>query len=148
MIQPAIQGTLHVLRACTKAQTVKRVILTSSAAAVSVNKLTDTDLVMDEECWTDVESLYSEKPPTWVMHVLVESVSIALPSIVYNFEHLQGYLVSKTLAEKAAWKFAEENQMDLVSVIPSLMAGPSLTPIVPSSICLAMSLLTGSLQIT
>ncbi|KAF9597275.1 hypothetical protein IFM89_016416 [Coptis chinensis] len=88
------------------------------AAAVSINKLNSTNLVMDEECWTDVEYLYSAKPPTW------------------------GYAASKTLAEKTAWKYAEENKIDLITVIPSLMAGPSITPNVPSSICLAMSLIT------
>ncbi|KAF9588285.1 hypothetical protein IFM89_008702 [Coptis chinensis] len=120
MIKPAIQGTLDILKACTKAQTVKRVVVTSSAAAVSINKLNSTNLVMDEECWTDVEYLYSEKPPTW------------------------GYAASKTLAEKTAWKYAKENKIELITVIPSLMAGPSITPNVPSSICLAMSLITGN----
>ncbi|PIA58452.1 hypothetical protein AQUCO_00500408v1 [Aquilegia coerulea] len=98
MIKPAIQGTLDVLKSCANAKTVKRVIMTSSAAAVSINKLKSTDM---------------------------------------------GYPVSKTLAEKAAWEFAKENQIDLITVTPSLMAGPSLTPNVPSSVCLAMSLLTG-----
>lgn len=56
---------------------------------------------------------------------------------------LQGYPVSKTLAEKAAWKFAEENKLDLITVIPVLMAGRSLTKDVPSSTSLAMALLTG-----
>ncbi|PIA58453.1 hypothetical protein AQUCO_00500408v1 [Aquilegia coerulea] len=119
MIKPAIQGTLDVLKSCANAKTVKRVIMTSSAAAVSINKLKSTDMVINEECWTDVDFLYAEKPPTW------------------------GYPVSKTLAEKAAWEFAKENQIDLITVTPSLMAGPSLTPNVPSSVCLAMSLLTG-----
>ncbi|OVA13166.1 NAD-dependent epimerase/dehydratase [Macleaya cordata] len=120
MINPAINGTLDVLKACMKAKTVKRVVLTSSAAAVSINNLNGTGLVMDEGCWTDVEFLASAKPPTW------------------------GYPVSKTLAEKAAWKFAEENKIDLITVIPSLMLGPSLTLAVPSSIFLGMSLLTGN----
>ncbi|KAG5246847.1 Leucoanthocyanidin reductase family protein [Salix suchowensis] len=97
MIKPAIQGVHNVLRACAKAKTVKRVILTSSAAAVSINKLNGTGLIMDEKNWTD------------------------------------GYPASKTLAEKAAWKFAEENNIDLITVIPSLMTGPSLTQDVPSS---------------
>ncbi|KAJ6367596.1 hypothetical protein OIU78_000209 [Salix suchowensis] len=110
MIKPAIQGVHNVLRACAKAKTVKRVILTSSAAAVSINKLNGTGLIMDEKNWTDVEFLTSEKPPTW------------------------GYPASKTLAEKAAWKFAEENNIDLITVIPSLMTGPSLTQDVPSSV--------------
>ncbi|KAG5516601.1 hypothetical protein RHGRI_037355 [Rhododendron griersonianum] len=120
MIKPAIQGVLNVLKACAKAGTVKRVILTSSAAAVSINQLNGTGIVVDESHWTDVEFLSSAKPPTW------------------------GYPVSKTLAEKTAWKFAEENNIDLVTVIPSLMAGPSPTIDVPSSIGLAMSLITGT----
>jgi nucleoside-diphosphate-sugar epimerase len=59
------------------------------------------------------------------------------------FLNFQGYPASKTLAEKAAWKFAEENNIDLITVIPTLMAGASLTPDVPSSVGLAMSLITG-----
>ncbi|KAG8494426.1 hypothetical protein CXB51_011886 [Gossypium anomalum] len=120
MIKPATQGVVNVLKACAKAKTVKRVVLTSSAAAVSINTLNGTDLVMTEKDWTDIEFLSSAKPPTW------------------------GYPASKTLAEKAAWKFAEENNIDLITVIPSLMTGPSLTPMVPSSIGLATSLISGN----
>jgi len=120
MIKPAIQGALNVLKACAKAGTVKRVVLTSSAAAVTINQLKGTGLVMDEANWTDTEFLTSAKPPTW------------------------GYPLSKTLAEKAAWEFAKENNIDLVTVIPTLMAGPSLTPDIPSSAGLAMSLITGN----
>ena len=67
MIKPAIQGVLNVLKACVKAKTVKRVVLTSSAAAVSINKLHGKGLVVDEGNWTDVEFLVTEKPPTWVI---------------------------------------------------------------------------------
>ena len=66
MIKPAIQGVLNVLKACAKAKTVKRVVLTSSAAAVSINSLNGTGLVMTEKDWTDIEFLSSAKPPTWV----------------------------------------------------------------------------------
>ncbi|CAN1222182.1 Anthocyanidin reductase ((2S)-flavan-3-ol-forming) [Linum grandiflorum] len=117
MIKPAIQGVENVLKACAKAKTVKRVVLTSSAAALTINNVKETGLVMDETHWTDVQFLTSE--------------------------FVQGYAVSKTLAEKAAWKFAEENNIDLVTVIPSLVAGPPLTADIPSSINLALSLLTG-----
>ena len=51
--------------------------------------------------------------------------------------------VSKTLAEKGAWKFTEENKQDIITVIPVLMAGRSLTKDVPSSTSLAMALLIG-----
>ncbi|XP_061336391.1 anthocyanidin reductase ((2S)-flavan-3-ol-forming) [Gastrolobium bilobum] len=119
MIKPAIKGVLNVLNACARAK-VKRVILTSSAAAVTINQVEGTDMVMDESNWTDVEYLNTAKPPTW------------------------GYPVSKALAEKAAWKFAEENHIDLITVIPSLTTGPSLTPDIPSSVGLATSLITGN----
>ncbi|XP_031499558.1 anthocyanidin reductase ((2S)-flavan-3-ol-forming) [Nymphaea colorata] len=120
MIEPAVQGTLNVLKACLKAKSVKRVVLTSSAAAVTLNKRDDANMVMDETCWTDTDFLYSEKPPTW------------------------GYPASKTLAEQAAWKFAEENNLNLVSVIPVLMTGPSITTAVPSSVMMATALVTGN----
>lgn len=120
MIKPAISGVLNVLKACVRAKGVKRVILTSSAAAVTINDAKGTGLVMDESSWTDVEFLKTAKPPTW------------------------GYPVSKTLAEKEAWKFAEENDIDLITVIPSLTTGPSLTPDIPSSVGLATSLITGN----
>ncbi|KAL9243543.1 hypothetical protein vseg_017418 [Gypsophila vaccaria] len=120
MIKPAVQGVTNVLQACAKAKSVKRVVMTSSAAAVTINSLTGTGIVVTENDWSDVDFLYSEKPPTW------------------------GYPVSKALAEKAAWKFATENNLDLITVIPTLMAGASLTPNVPSSIGLATCLITGN----
>ncbi|KEH31180.1 putative anthocyanidin reductase ((2R,3R)-flavan-3-ol-forming) [Medicago truncatula] len=120
MIKPAIKGVLNVLKACVRAKEVKRVILTSSAAAVTINELEGTGHVMDETNWSDVEFLNTAKPPTW------------------------GYPVSKVLAEKAAWKFAEENNIDLITVIPTLTIGPSLTQDIPSSVAMGMSLLTGN----
>ncbi|CAJ2678350.1 unnamed protein product [Trifolium pratense] len=120
MIKPAIKGVLNVLKACARAKEVKRVILTSSAAAVTINELKGTGHVMDETNWSDVEFLNTAKPPTW------------------------GYPASKMLAEKAAWKFAEENDIDLITVIPTLTIGPSLTPDIPSSVGMAMSLITGN----
>lgn len=65
MIKPAIKGVLNVLKSCARAK-VKRVILTSSAASVTISELKGTDLVMDESNWTDVEFLSNAKPPTWV----------------------------------------------------------------------------------
>ena len=66
MIKPAVQGVVNVLTSCAKVKSVKRVVMTSSAAAVSINNLTGDGLVMNEDNWTNVDLLYSEKPPLWV----------------------------------------------------------------------------------
>ena len=50
------------------------------------------------------------------------------------------YVVAKTIAEKAAWKYAEENGIDMVTVHPSLVLGPFITPYTNISIDAAISL--------
>ncbi|KAG9454267.1 hypothetical protein H6P81_007171 [Aristolochia fimbriata] len=117
MINPAVGGTLNVLRSCAKTKTVKRVVLTSSLAAVCRDLEKEEGSVLTEECWSNVEFLFSAKPPNWG--------------------------ASKTLAEKEAWKFAAENQIDLISVAPVRVGGPSLTKEGPNSTALALSLFTG-----
>jgi nucleoside-diphosphate-sugar epimerase len=54
VIKPAVQGTLNVLRACSRAGSVKRVVLTSSIAAI-MGDMTKQG-VYDEEDWTNVNS--------------------------------------------------------------------------------------------
>lgn len=78
MIKPAIQGVLNVLKACARAKSVKRVVLTSSAAAVSINTLNGTGLVMDEANWTDVDFLSTAKPPTWVSKQTIFAFNIQI----------------------------------------------------------------------
>lgn len=122
MIRPAVDGTLNVLRACTKAKTVKRVVVTSSSATVSMNESEEQNQYIDESCWTDIGFLRTKKPSCgcgWA------------------------YAASKTLAERAALQYGKEHDMDVLTIIPVVVVGSSITPTVPISVQLTLSLLTG-----
>jgi len=99
LVDPAVQGTRNVLLACHRAETVRRVVVTSSMAAVTDEP--ESDHVLTEADWNKKSSL--ERNP---------------------------YYLSKTLAERAAWGFVEEEmpRFDLVTINPFLVIGPSLSP--------------------
>ncbi|KAJ0237682.1 Epimerase domain-containing protein [Hirschfeldia incana] len=101
LIDPAVKGTLNVLNTCKKSS-VKRVIVTSSTAAVLVRQppLEPNDVV-DETFFSD-------------------------PSVCTELE--LWYPLSKTLAENAAWQFTKDNGMDMVVIIPGFVIGPLLQP--------------------
>ncbi|KAK5177481.1 methylglyoxal reductase (NADPH-dependent) gre2 [Exophiala sp. CCFEE 6388] len=101
LLNPAINGTTGILRAIKAyAPTVRRVVITSSFAAIANS--VSTPKVYDESSWN---------PVTWE-----EAVT----------EPVQAYRGSKTFAEKAAWKFVEtENpHFDLATMNPPLVYGP------------------------
>ncbi|MBA0567553.1 hypothetical protein Golob_005106, partial [Gossypium lobatum] len=106
------------MKACIKAKTVKKLIFTSSAGTVNAEEHQRT--VYDESNWSDLEFVYAKKMTGWM------------------------YFVSKTLAEQAAWKFAKENNLDLITIIPTLVIGPFLMPSMPPSLITGLSPLTGN----
>lgn len=58
------------------------------------------------------------------------------------------YSLSKTLAERAAWEFAKENKIDLVTVLPSFLVGPSLPTDLSPTASDILALLRGNAPLT
>ncbi|XP_076453642.1 uncharacterized protein LOC143288872 [Babylonia areolata] len=56
VLRPAVEGTLHVLRACVRAQSVQRVVLTSSVVAVNWSR-TNSGQYHTEKDWSDAKDL-------------------------------------------------------------------------------------------
>ena len=54
LIEPAVNGTLNVLKVCLEAK-VKRVVFVSSVAALMLNPSWPKGQVMDESSWSDME---------------------------------------------------------------------------------------------
>lgn len=55
-------------------------------------------------------------------------------------------MLSKTLAEKAAWEYAKGNGIDLVIMNPGFVIGPLLQPTLNLSVELIQNLISGTLQ--
>ena len=54
LIDPAVKGTLNVLRSCAKVPSIRRVVVTSSMAAVAfTGKTLASDVVIDETWFSD-----------------------------------------------------------------------------------------------
>ncbi|XP_050209188.2 phenylacetaldehyde reductase-like [Mercurialis annua] len=118
LIDPAVRGTLNVLKSCAKVHTIRRVILTSSFATVPYNgKPIPPDAVLDE---------------TW------------FPDPVACKEQKLWYQLGKTLAEQTAWKFAEDNRIDLVTVNPGIVLGPLLHSTCSHSVEILLNLINGA----
>ncbi|KAI0349758.1 NAD-P-binding protein [Trametes cingulata] len=115
LIIPAVQGTLNLLQSALKYRsTVKRVIITSSCAAVMTPPQAGVaPRVYDENDWNE-----------WSVQHVREKGRDAIP--------LDKYRASKVLAERAAWEFYEREKSklggelgwDLVVLAPPYVFGP------------------------
>uniref|UniRef100_J3M1P5 NAD-dependent epimerase/dehydratase domain-containing protein n=2 Tax=Oryza brachyantha TaxID=4533 RepID=J3M1P5_ORYBR len=122
VLEAGVRGTLNVMRSCVKAGTVRRVVLTSSAAAVSGRPLQGVgDIVLDESSWSDIEYLKSGN----------------------KMDPGQAYAISKVVSEKEASKLAEENGISLVAVCPVATVGAAPAPVASASVANVLSLLSG-----
>lgn len=103
LVDPAVKGTENVLNSANKNSTVKRVVVTSSCAAIycdAIDRLKSPSGMLTEDIWNDMASL-----------------------------EYQAYSYSKTLAELKAWEIANsQDHWDLVTINPSFVMGPVLNP--------------------
>jgi nucleoside-diphosphate-sugar epimerase len=101
LVRPALEGTRNVLNAANRTASVKRVVLTSSVAAIHSDNIDAQDVpnhTFNESHWNTRSSL----------------------------DH-QPYYYSKALAEKEAWAMqAKQSRWDLVTINPGLVLGPSM----------------------
>ena len=101
LIDPAVNGTRNILDEANRQDSVTRVVLTSSCAAI----------------YTDARDTVDAPGQK-----ITEDVWNTTATMAY-----QPYSLSKTLAEKAAWEMAgAQDRWKLVVVNPSLVVGPSL----------------------
>ncbi|KAM4095232.1 hypothetical protein ACJW30_08G014000 [Castanea mollissima] len=117
MINPCIKGTLNVLSSCSKASSVKRVVLTSSCSSIRYRDDVQQVSPLNESHWSDPD--YCKRYNLW-------------------------YAYAKTLAEKEAWRIAKESGMDLVVVNPSFVVGPLLTPQPTSTLFMILAIIKGT----
>ncbi|KAI0529445.1 cinnamoyl-CoA reductase 1 [Dendrobium catenatum] len=118
LIDPALKGTLNVLNSCAKSSTVKRVVITSSMAAVAFNERPrNPDVIVDETWFSNPD--FCKENKAW-------------------------YVLSKTLAEEAAWKFAKEHAIDIVTINPAMVIGALLQPTLNTSSEAILKLINGS----
>jgi nucleoside-diphosphate-sugar epimerase len=116
LIVPAREGALRVLRTARDAR-VRRVVLTSSFAAIGYGHRLDGPRTFSEDDWSDASG------------------------------ELSAYAKSKTLAERAAWEFVrgEGGGLELAVVNPTAVLGPVLGADYSTSIQLVQRLLDGAM---
>ncbi|XP_073525694.1 uncharacterized protein [Phyllobates terribilis] len=103
LIDPAVKGTINVLTSCAKSPSLKRVIFTSTAGTMMFRRTThNPENTMADETWFSDPELCRENK--------------------------QWYVVSKILAEEAAWKFVKAKGIDMVVINPGLTVGHLLQP--------------------
>jgi dihydroflavonol-4-reductase len=103
LINPALKGTRNVLESANRILSVRRIVLTSSIAAMYGDNIDISKAeggILNESEWNFSSSLTH-----------------------------QPYSFSKTLAEKEAWKiFNDQNRWSLVVINPAFVLGPGINP--------------------
>ncbi|HRI65459.1 MAG TPA: SDR family oxidoreductase [Polyangium sp.] len=114
LVDPAVKGTVSALSACVKSGTVKRVVLTSSMAAITDEP--DSDHVLTEKDWNTRSTL--DRNPYYLSKMLAEKEA-------WNFVE------------------QKKPSFDLVTINPFIVIGPSIGPTVSESNQMFVDLVNG-----
>jgi len=99
LIRPAVEGTTNVLESVNRAESVTRVVLTSSVVAVMDSLVKDREKTYTEEDWNETATLKDDP-----------------------------YSLSKKLAEEKAWEMQRaQKRWTMATVNPGFVMGPSLS---------------------
>lgn len=121
LIRPAREGALRVLKAA-KAAGVKRVVLTSSLAAIAYGWGDERPDPLTEEHWSNPENLTDNT----------------------------AYTISKTMAERAAWEYikGEGAGLELSVINPVAVLGPAMSADVSTSLEILTQPMSGKIPAT
>lgn len=89
LVDPAVEGTLNILRSCARTPSIRRIVMTSSSAAVRVNDTYAPGAVLDDSSWSSLE--FCEK------HKVLENACTSGWSCSKNVNFRMSHLVSASL---------------------------------------------------
>ncbi|MCJ1224573.1 hypothetical protein MMC12_001218 [Toensbergia leucococca] len=103
LIQPAIQGTMGILKSAIKVPSVERIVITSSGVAIMT--------------WEDFFANETDR-------IFDDSDTVPDPAGPYG-HHFQAYCASKTLALNATTRFVETEKpaFDVINILPGFIIG-------------------------
>ncbi len=121
IVEPARDGTVRVLEAARDSMSVKRVVITSSVTAITHGCGPKLPETFNESHWTD---------PT-------------------NLTDTTAYSRSKVVAERAAWSFVSNSNInfDLVCLHPTLVLGPVMGPKFAATLSFVSKLMAGEVPL-
>ncbi|KAF0324080.1 aldehyde reductase ii [Colletotrichum asianum] len=125
-----VKATEKALSAAAKHDSIKRVVLTSSAFAASTPEANETGVVVDENTYNEraIKAAWDSNTPAHRMPFMV-------------------YAASKAEGEKAAWKWVEEHKPGYVfnTILPNFTSGEIMHPQMSgSTMKMAADVLTGN----
>ncbi|KAM1025149.1 hypothetical protein ACFX13_039054 [Malus domestica] len=122
--EAAAAGVRIIADSCIRSQTVKRLIYTASVLAASPRTEDGAGFkpYLDESCWTPLD--------------------VSFP---HGTDFTMGYIVSKTLAENAvlSYNVIDGGKLEVVTLPCGLVGGETLLPILPPTVGVVLSQLTG-----